>query len=32
MLPPLTVDVADLDRAVEILDGVFASVEAAVHA
>jgi len=32
MLPPLTVEVADLDRAVEILDGVFASVEAAVHA
>jgi predicted acetylornithine/succinylornithine family transaminase len=32
MLPPLTIDVADLDRAVEILDGVFASVEAAVHA
>jgi acetylornithine/succinyldiaminopimelate/putrescine aminotransferase len=32
MLPPLTVDVADLDRAVEILDGVFASIEAAVHA
>ena len=32
MLPPLTVDVADLDRAVDVLDEVFASVSAEVHA
>ena len=32
MLPPLTIDAADLDRAVDILDGVFAAVEAEVHA
>jgi len=31
LLPPLTIEAADLDRAVEILDGVLASVEAAVH-
>ncbi len=32
MLPPLTIEAADLDRAVDILDGVFAAVEAEVHA
>jgi acetylornithine/succinyldiaminopimelate/putrescine aminotransferase len=32
MLPPLTIDTTDLDRAVDILDGVFAAVEAEVHA
>jgi len=32
MLPPLTVEAADLDRAVDILDEVFAAVEAEVHA
>jgi acetylornithine/succinyldiaminopimelate/putrescine aminotransferase len=32
MLPPLTIEAADLDRAVDILDEVFAAVEAEVHA
>jgi predicted acetylornithine/succinylornithine family transaminase len=32
MLPPLNVEAADLDRAVEILDEVFASLSAEVHA
>jgi predicted acetylornithine/succinylornithine family transaminase len=32
MLPPLTVEAADLDRAVDILDAVFASVVTEVHA
>jgi 4-aminobutyrate aminotransferase-like enzyme len=32
MLPPLTIEAADLDRAVDILDGVLAAVEAEVHA
>jgi acetylornithine/N-succinyldiaminopimelate aminotransferase len=32
MLPPLTIDAADLDRAVDILDEVFAAVDAEVHA
>jgi acetylornithine/succinyldiaminopimelate/putrescine aminotransferase len=32
MLPPLTIEAADIDRAVEILDEVFAAVEAEVHA
>src|SRR5688572_22150569 len=32
MLPPLNIDAADLDRAVEILDEVFASVAAEVQA
>ncbi len=32
LLPPLTIEAADLDRAVDILDGVFAAVEAEVHA
>jgi 4-aminobutyrate aminotransferase-like enzyme len=32
MLPPLTIDAADLDRAVDILDEVFAAVEVEVHA
>ncbi|MGE0445106.1 MAG: aspartate aminotransferase family protein [Vicinamibacterales bacterium] len=32
MLPPLTIEAADLDRAVDILDEVFASVASAVHA
>ncbi len=32
MLPPLTIEVADLDRAVDILDEVFAAVETEVHA
>lgn len=32
MLPALTIEAADLDRAVDILDEVFASVEAEVHA
>jgi hypothetical protein len=32
MLPPLTIEVADLDSAVDILDNVFAAVEAEVHA
>jgi acetylornithine/succinyldiaminopimelate/putrescine aminotransferase len=32
MLPPLTIEAADLDRAVDILDEVFASVTAEVHA
>jgi predicted acetylornithine/succinylornithine family transaminase len=32
MLPPLTIEAADLDRAVDILDEVFASVAPAVHA
>ena len=32
MLPPLTIEAADLDRAVDILDEVFAVVEAEVHA
>jgi acetylornithine/succinyldiaminopimelate/putrescine aminotransferase len=32
MLPPLTIEAADLDRAVDILDGVLASVTAAVPA
>jgi acetylornithine/N-succinyldiaminopimelate aminotransferase len=32
MLPPLTIDAADLDRAVDLLDGVLASVESEVHA
>ena len=32
MLPPLTIEAADLDRGVEILDGVFASVGAEVPA
>jgi acetylornithine/N-succinyldiaminopimelate aminotransferase len=32
MLPPLNVETADLDRAIEVLDAVFASVGAEVHA
>jgi acetylornithine/succinyldiaminopimelate/putrescine aminotransferase len=32
MLPPLTIEATELDRAVDILDGVFAAVEAGVHA
>ena len=32
MLPPLNIEATDLDRAVDILDEVFASVEAEVHA
>ena len=32
MLPPLNIEKADLDRAVEILDEVFASVAAEVQA
>jgi predicted acetylornithine/succinylornithine family transaminase len=32
MLPPLTIDAADIDRATEILDEVFAAVAAEVHA
>ena len=32
MLPPLTIEAVDLDRAIDILDGVFAAVEAEVHA
>jgi len=32
MLPPLTVETADIDRAADILDEVFAVVEAGVHA
>ena len=32
MLPPLTIEAADIDRAVEILDGVLANVGAEVHA
>ena len=32
MLPPLTIEAADIDRAVDILDEVFATVEAEVHA
>jgi acetylornithine/succinyldiaminopimelate/putrescine aminotransferase len=32
MLPPLNIDAADLDRAVEILDGVLATVAAEVPA
>jgi acetylornithine/N-succinyldiaminopimelate aminotransferase len=32
MLPPLTIEAADLDRAVDILDAVFASVATEVHA
>jgi predicted acetylornithine/succinylornithine family transaminase len=32
MLPPLTIEAADLDRAIDILDGVLASVAAAVPA
>jgi acetylornithine/succinyldiaminopimelate/putrescine aminotransferase len=32
MLPPLTITVQDLDQAVEILDGVLATVAAEVHA
>ena len=32
MLPPLTIEIAELDRAVDILDGVLASVEAEVPA
>ena len=32
MLPPLTIEAADIDRAVDILDEVFAAVEAEVHA
>jgi len=32
MLPPLNIEQADLDRAVEILDEVFASVPAEVRA
>ena len=32
MLPPLTIEIAELDRALEILDGVLADVGAEVHA
>jgi acetylornithine/succinyldiaminopimelate/putrescine aminotransferase len=32
MLPPLTIEAADLDRAVDILDEVFAAVQTEVHA
>jgi acetylornithine/succinyldiaminopimelate/putrescine aminotransferase len=32
MLPALTIEAADLDRAVDILDEVFATVKAEVHA
>jgi acetylornithine/succinyldiaminopimelate/putrescine aminotransferase len=32
LLPPLTVEEADIDRAIEILDGVLAVVGAEVHA
>jgi len=32
MLPPLTIEAADLDRAVDILDEVFATVATEVHA
>jgi len=32
MLPPLTIEASDLDRAVDILDEVFAAVETEVHA
>jgi acetylornithine/succinyldiaminopimelate/putrescine aminotransferase len=32
MLPPLIIEAADLDRAVDILDEVFATVKAEVHA
>jgi hypothetical protein len=32
MLPPLTIEAADLDRAVDILDGVLATVASAVPA
>jgi predicted acetylornithine/succinylornithine family transaminase len=32
LLPPLTIDAVDIDRAADILDQVFASVEAEVHA
>ena len=32
LLPPLTIEAADIDRATDILDEVFASVEAEVHA
>src|SRR5436190_17914468 len=32
MLPPLTIEAADIDRAVDILDEVFAAVAAEVHA
>jgi acetylornithine/succinyldiaminopimelate/putrescine aminotransferase len=32
MLPPLTIDAADLDRAVDILDGVLAAVDVEAHA
>jgi 4-aminobutyrate aminotransferase-like enzyme len=32
MLPPLTIEAAEIDRAMDILDEVFAAVEAEVHA
>jgi 4-aminobutyrate aminotransferase-like enzyme len=32
MLPPLTIEATDLERAVDILDEVFAAVETEVHA
>ena len=32
MLPPLTIEASEIDRAVDILDEVFATVEAEVHA